>query len=129
MRAITWRSSVATASAASSPTGGRGCRRPRRCWLAPRSLPKHPHRAMRAAPLLFAVGLAAVPGAISAQQPPDLARLFDLGQLVLDTNGDSVPDLLNASLVLGPTPSVAETAAATEIAARLGFETMALDLP
>jgi hypothetical protein len=31
--------------------------------------------------------------------------------------------------VLGPAPSVAEVAAATEIAGRLGFETMALDLP
>ena len=48
---------------------------------------------------------------------------------VADLTGDSVPDLLNASLVLGPTPSMTETAAATEIAGRLGFETMALDLP
>jgi hypothetical protein len=84
---------------------------------------------MRTAPLLLAVGLATAPAASAAQQQADLTTLFDLGQLVLDTNGDSVPDLLNASLVLGPTPSVAETAAATEIAARLGFETMALDLP
>jgi hypothetical protein len=66
----------------------------------------------------------------SAQEPPtDLTDVFDLGALVLDTNGDSVPDLLGASLVLGAPASVAETAAAAEISARLGFETMALDLP
>ena len=40
-----------------------------------------------------------------------------------------MPDLVSASLVLGDAPSTAEVAAAAEIAARLGFETMALDLP
>ena len=55
--------------------------------------------------------------------------MFELGNLVLDTNGDSVPDRVNASLVLGDSPSVMATAAAAEIAARLGFETMAMDLP
>ena len=69
---------------------------------------------------------------LAAQDTPeaiDLATMFELGNLVLDTNGDSVPDLVNASLVLGASPSVAATAAAAEIAARLGFETMAMDLP
>jgi hypothetical protein len=65
----------------------------------------------------------------AAQSPPDLATIFDLGALIGDTNGDSVPDFVNASLVLGDTPTVFERAAATEISARLGFETMALDLP
>ena len=74
--------------------------------------------------LLVAGGVSA-----SAQEAPDLAELFDLGQLVVDTNGDSVPDLVNASLVVGASPSVAETSAAAEVAARLGFETMAMDLP
>ena len=55
--------------------------------------------------------------------------MFDLGRLVIDTNGDSVPDLVNASLVIGVTPSVTAISAATEISARLGFETMGLDLP
>ena len=35
------------------------------------------------------------------QERLDLATMFELGNLVLDTNGDSVPDLVNASLVLG----------------------------
>lgn len=69
-------------------------------------------------------------GALAAQaSPTDLASIFDLGTLIADTNTDSVPDVVNAGLVLGPDPSVAESAAAAEIAARLGFETMALDLP
>ena len=59
----------------------------------------------------------------------DLATLYDLGNLVVDTNADSVPDLVNASLILGETPSISETAAAAEISARLGFETMAMNLP
>ncbi len=59
----------------------------------------------------------------------DLTTLFEVGGLVLDTNGDAVPDFVNASLVTGATPTPAETRAAAEIAARLGFETMALDLP
>ncbi len=78
------------------------------------------------------LGLALAFGAAAAgaqEMPQDLATLFELGQLVVDTNGDSVPDLVNASLVLGEGPSVAELTAATEIAGRLGFETMAMDLP
>ena len=61
--------------------------------------------------------------------PGDLTTLFEIGGLVLDTNGDEVPDFVNASLVTGEMPTPAETRAAAEIAARLGFETMALDLP
>ena len=70
--------------------------------------------------------------AVSAQAQTtrmDLATLYDLGNLVVDTNADSVPDLVNASLILGQTPSISETAAAAEISARLGFETMAMNLP
>ncbi len=71
----------------------------------------------------------AIPAAAASQQTPDLATLFELGTLVLDTNGDSVPDLVNAALVLGEDPSPGVLAAAAEIAARLGFETMAMELP
>ena len=86
-----------------------------------------------------AAGFAMPPGsgALAAQQVPgvaaeptrDLTTLFELGTLVLDTNGDSVPDLANAALVLGEVPSSSVLAAAAEVAARLGFETMGLDLP
>ncbi|MDE2806116.1 MAG: M14 family metallopeptidase [Gemmatimonadota bacterium] len=74
------------------------------------------------------------PPPATAQQPPapppfHLATLFDIGHLLLDENGDGVPDRLGAALVLAPDPTDAERAAAAEITARLGFETMALDLP
>ena len=59
----------------------------------------------------------------------DLSTMFEQGHLVTDPNGDSVPDFVDAALVVGSSPSAAELHAATEIAARLGFETMALDLP
>ena len=67
---------------------------------------------------------------LTAQTPPfHLATLFDLGHLLLDENGDGVPDRLGASIILPPDPTDAERAAAAEITARLGFETMSLDLP
>jgi hypothetical protein len=88
------------------------------------------HPPAGAVTLLAAAAVLAALSPAHAQEPPqDLATLFDLGRLVLDTNGDSVPDRVNASLVLGAPPTPTETAAAAEIAARLGFETMAMDLP
>ena len=72
------------------------------------------------------LGLAQTPAATVAG---DLTTLFEVGGLVLDTNGDEVPDFVNASLVTGEAPTLAETRAAAEIAVRLGFETMAMDLP
>jgi hypothetical protein len=72
--------------------------------------------------------LSIVPLHVTAQQN-DLTTIFDLGSLLSDNNGDSVPDLINASLLLGDPATSVEHAAAAEISARLGFETMALDLP
>ena len=40
-------------------------------------------------------GLAQAP---DASVPGDLTTLFEVGGLVLDTNGDEVPDFVNASL-------------------------------
>ena len=77
---------------------------------------------------LLAATLATQP-ATAQTGPFDLAGLYDLGQLLLDGNGDDVPDRLGATLILAPDPTPAEEVAAAEIAARLGFETMALDLP
>ena len=44
--------------------------------------------------------------------PGDLTTLFEIGGLVLDTNGDEVPDFVNTSLVTGEMPTPAETRAA-----------------
>lgn len=65
----------------------------------------------------------------SGAQEFNLATLFEPGHLLSDENGDGVPDRISASLILPPTPTTTELAAAAEISARLGFETMALDLP
>ncbi len=76
--------------------------------------------------------------AARAQAPPQfgLADLFVAGLegregpgLLRDENADGVPDRLGATFVLPPNPTLAERVAAAEVAARLGFETMALDLP
>jgi hypothetical protein len=70
------------------------------------------------------------PAVVAAQSTPfDLAHVYELGAAVVDTNGDGVPDRVNASLLLGSDPTPAGIAAAAEVAARLGFETMAMDLP
>ena len=89
-----------------------------------------------ALPVITAAAALAAVNPATAQEPPTtpppplhLATLFDLGHLLLDENGDGVPDRLGAALVLAPDPTDAERAAAAEISARLGFETMALDLP
>ena len=62
--------------------------------------------------LTFALSMIVGAGATTAnslvaQSPStDLTTLFDMGNLVLDTNGDGVPDLVNASLVLGESPTL-----------------------
>ena len=113
--------------------------RAHRTATRPTSSPGHP--VLTIAATIFAL-LALPPHPAAAQPPPPttppaptapsafhLTTLFDLGHLLLDENGDGVPDRLGAALVLAPGPTDAERAAAAEITARLGFETMALDLP
>ncbi len=70
--------------------------------------------------------LALVPAAFAPAQP---AALLDPGGMVEDGNGDGVPDRLRARVMLAPGASAAEVAVGAEIMARLGFETLALDLP
>jgi len=82
---------------------------------------------MRPLALPFVSWMAA--SAALAQEPPGLEDLFSRGFLLEDRNGDGLTDFVNARLVLGETPSPAVVAAASDVAARLGFETMAMDLP
>jgi len=80
-----------------------------------------------------AIALMAPCGEAQAQPAPgtsaDLAALFAPGGLLQDRNGDGVIDFVNARVVLGERPSAADVSAAADLAARLGFETMAMDLP
>src|SRR5436853_4401960 len=75
----------------------------------------------------------ALQGVRSEQAPDaprsDLASLFAPGGFLLDTNGDGVVDSVNARIVLGSSPSASDVSAAADVAARLGFETSAMDLP
>jgi hypothetical protein len=59
----------------------------------------------------------------------DLAGLLKTGLLLQDRNGDGAVDFVDAALVLGEAPANAEIVAAANVAARLGLETTAMNLP
>jgi hypothetical protein len=61
--------------------------------------------------------------------PASLAELFKPGVMLQDRNGDGAIDFVDARFVLPEQPSASELAAAADIAARLGYETSAMDLP
>ncbi|MFQ5742539.1 MAG: M14 family zinc carboxypeptidase, partial [Acidobacteriota bacterium] len=58
-----------------------------------------------------------------------IESIFSVGPILQDGNDDGLIDGVNAAIVLGPRPSSVEIEAAAEVAARLGFETSAMDLP
>ncbi|HXH06931.1 MAG TPA: hypothetical protein VNI83_10110 [Vicinamibacterales bacterium] len=61
---------------------------------------------------------------------PGLAAFFDLDTgFVRDTNGDGLADAVSARIILPADPTLEEVQASANLAARLGFETTALDLP
>lgn len=60
---------------------------------------------------------------------PDLARVFTTSHWLVDANGDGYPDGLRPRIVLHADVAPVVAVAAAELAARLGHETMALDLP
>ena len=70
---------------------------------------------------------------VHTQQAPspsaDLATLFATGGVLQDRNGDGVIDFVNARVLLGERPSASDVSAAADLAARFGFETMAMNLP
>ena len=85
-----------------------------------------------AATLLASAALAMIsPGAHGAAGPvlTGLDDVYRPGVFIEDRNGDEVLDFVAASIVLGASPSSEEIAAASDVAARFGFETMAMDLP
>ncbi|HJZ76407.1 MAG TPA: M14 family metallopeptidase [Vicinamibacterales bacterium] len=83
--------------------------------------------------LLFVVALSA--GAVGRTAPGDavapasLSAFFKTGAAFQDRNGDGVVDFVDARIVLAERPSATEVAAAADVAARLGYETTAINLP
>lgn len=61
--------------------------------------------------------------------PAGLEGLFEIGRVFQDRNGDDFVDFVATGIILGEDRSDAELAAAIDVAARLGFETMAMNLP
>jgi hypothetical protein len=76
-------------------------------------------------------------GALFALQRPagtaapaaDLVSVFKPGLIFQDRNGDGVVDFVDARIVLGERPPAADVIAASNVAARLGYETSAMNLP
>ena len=61
--------------------------------------------------------------------PVELSDFFKPGAVLQDRNGDDVIDFVDARVVLAEHPAAADLAAASDVAARLGFETSAMNLP
>ena len=61
--------------------------------------------------------------------PSGLETVFSPGRILQDRNGDDIIDFVDTSIVLGESPTLSDIAAAADIAARLGYETMAMDIP
>ena len=86
--------------------------------------------------LLPAIALAFIcplAGAARRADPPApsaaLSDLFKSGTALQDRNGDGFVDFVDARIVLPEHPAAGELAAAADVAARLGFETSAMNLP
>jgi hypothetical protein len=69
-----------------------------------------------------------VPVGANVRRPPSLTALVGPNSLTRDTNGDALADSVAARGVVPASPSLAGIEAATNLAARLGYDT-ALSLP
>jgi len=65
----------------------------------------------------------------TAPPPASLSDLFKPGLVFQDRNGDGVVDFVDARIAVPNQPTAAEVAAAADVAARLGFETTAMNIP
>src|SRR3989442_13059440 len=70
-----------------------------------------------------------VPVMADAPHPQTLTALVAANSLTRDTNGDGLADSVAARVIVPANPSLADLEAATNLAARLGYETTALPLP
>ncbi|PYQ80292.1 MAG: hypothetical protein DMG03_23345 [Acidobacteria bacterium] len=64
-----------------------------------------------------------------ARRPPSLTALVGRNALTRDTYGDGLPDSVAARVTVPSAPALADIEAATNLAARLGYDTTALSLP
>src|SRR6185295_9505286 len=64
-----------------------------------------------------------------ARSPQSLTALVGPQSLTRDTNGDALADSVAARVIVPAAPALADVEAATNLAARLGYETTALTLP
>ena len=79
--------------------------------------------------LALAMVTAPAPSAQVAADPLDLTTYLGPNGLTRDTNGDGIADSVAARVIVPANPTVEDSLAAANIAARLGFETSALTLP
>ena len=61
--------------------------------------------------------------------PASLADFFKPGAALQDRNGDGAIDFIDARIIMPEQPASAELAAASNVAARLGYETSAMNIP
>lgn len=64
-----------------------------------------------------------------ARDPQSLTALVAARSLTRDTNGDGLADAVAARVIVPASPTIGDVEAATNLAARLGYETTALTLP
>ena len=84
---------------------------------------------MKKALLAALIALAALAPARPARADVDsLSRLFMPGKAVLDLDGDGFPEKPALAIVVPDRPTAAELALAADIAARVNFESLAVDL-
>src|SRR5262245_61828958 len=91
----------------------------------------HQPSAMTRLSILVIVLLSTAVGYTQPAAParPDISAFFKPGVVFQDRNGDGVVDFVDARVALAESPTAGELAAAADVAARLGFETSAMDLP
>ncbi len=85
--------------------------------------------AVLVAALLVGPGRIGPSGQTPVAAPGDLTGLFGPRGFVRDSNGDTLADLVAARIIVPALPTIEDSAAAVNLAARLGFETTSLTLP
>ena len=73
-------------------------------------------------------GASAQDAAASIVPPSDIRDVFATGYMLEDRNGDQVVDFVNVRILLPSAPGEAHVTAAANLAARLGYETSAMNL-